>query len=71
MPTVNVKGMSCEHCKKSVMEAVAKVKGVTEVQVDLQAGLASWVNADPAAPAVVDDVKKAIKSIGFEAQASS
>lgn len=67
MPTVNVKGMSCEHCKKSVMEAVSKVEGVSEVQVDLKAGLASWTDADPASPAIVEDVKKAIKAIGFEA----
>lgn len=67
MPTVNVKGMSCEHCKKSVMEAVSKVKGVSEVQVDLKAGLASWMDTDPASPALVEDVKKAIKAIGFEA----
>lgn len=67
MPTVTVKGMSCEHCKKSVLEAVSKIKGVSEAQVDLKAGLASWTDADPASPAIVEDVKKAIKAIGFEA----
>ena len=67
MPTVAVKGMSCEHCKKSVTEAVANVKGVSAVQVDLQKGQASWTDADPASPAVLEDVKKAIRAIGFEA----
>ncbi len=67
MPTVTVKGMSCEHCRKSVTEAVSKVKGVSDVTVDLEKGLASWKDAEAGSPAV-DEVKKAIKNIGFDAQ---
>ena len=65
MPIIAVKGMSCEHCRKSVTEVVSKVKGVSDVQVDLQKGLASWQDTDPASPAM-EEVKKAITSIGFE-----
>lgn len=67
MPSVNVKGMSCEHCRKSVTEAVSKVPGVTAVEVDLKNGTASWKDADAASPASPEAVKKAIAAIGFEA----
>lgn len=66
MPSVTVKGMSCEHCRKAVTEAIAKFQGVSDVQVDLKNGLASWT-AGADAPAL-EDVKKAISGIGFEPQ---
>lgn len=67
MSEILVKGMSCEHCRKSVTEAVSKVPGVTGVAVDLATGKVTWNNADAAAPAPVDEVKKAVRAIGFEA----
>jgi copper chaperone len=67
MPTVTVKGMRCEHCRKAVTEAVAKVSGVSGVQVDLQLGLLSWQNAGPDDLAT-KEVKKAVKGIGFEVE---
>jgi len=68
MPSVTVKGMRCEHCRKSVTEAVSKLPGVASADVDLQKGQASWVDADPAAPVSPEAVKKAITAIGFEAE---
>lgn len=68
MPTITVTGMSCEHCRKAVTEAVSKVPGVTGVVVDLAGGSASWKDADPAKPASVEDVKKAVTAIGFGAE---
>ena len=67
MPEIQVKGMSCDHCRKSVTEAVANVPGVKDVQVDLASGKASWQDADAASPVPVDAVKKAVNAIGFEA----
>ena len=34
---LKVEGMSCEHCVKAIKSAVAKLPGVTDVQVDLNA----------------------------------
>ena len=34
--TYAVKGMSCEHCKKSVEKALDSLKGVNEVDVNLE-----------------------------------
>jgi copper chaperone len=33
--TYSVSGMSCDHCKVAVTEEVAKVAGVSEVDVEL------------------------------------
>lgn len=67
MPSITVKGMRCEHCRKSVTEAVSKFPGVSGVEVDLQTGTVSWQDADASAPASADEIKKAVNSIGFEA----
>lgn len=32
---LNVEGMSCEHCVKSIKKAVGEIKGVSNVEVDL------------------------------------
>jgi copper chaperone CopZ len=65
MPTVAVKGMRCENCRKAVAEAAAKVRGISGVRVDLEQGLLSWHDAGEAAPPL-EDVKKAVRNIGFE-----
>jgi copper chaperone len=33
--TLNVKGMSCNHCRTSVTEALRRLPGVARVEVDL------------------------------------
>lgn len=66
MPALPVKGMRCEHCRKSVIEAVSKLSGAAGVQVDLQKGEVSWTDADPSSPLSPDDVKKAVNAIGFD-----
>lgn len=35
--TLNVKGMSCDHCKMTVEKAVKALDGVSKVNVDLEA----------------------------------
>jgi copper chaperone len=34
----NVTGMSCEHCRQSVLEEVSELDGVESVEVDLASG---------------------------------
>lgn len=40
MTKLAITGMSCGHCKAAVEKALAAVKGVTQVQVDLAGGQA-------------------------------
>lgn len=65
MPTITVKGMSCDHCRCSVTEALSKLPGVTAVAVDLGAGTASWQG--PSDKNALEAAKKAVEAIGFEA----
>ncbi|MGW1675237.1 heavy-metal-associated domain-containing protein [Streptomyces sp. NPDC002324] len=57
-----VSGMSCGHCATSVTEEVAAVPGVSEVDVDVRAGLVTvrGETADDAA------VRAAIVEAGYE-----
>lgn len=36
--TLKVKGMSCNHCVKTIEGSVGKLKGVSDVKVDLKDG---------------------------------
>ena len=62
MPAVTVKGMSCNHCRQAVTEALQAIPGVT---VDLATGEAAWKETQPVD---VAEVKKAIVKLGFEVQ---
>lgn len=63
MPSITVKGMTCNHCRMSVTKALEALPGVSKVNVDLLSGKASYEADPPLDPAVV---KKAIEKIGFE-----
>jgi copper chaperone len=63
MPTIKVKGMSCQHCVASVTKALSELEGVNDVNVNLEAGEATFSEENP----VSDDIiKDAIARIGFE-----
>ena len=62
MPAVTVKGMSCNHCRQAVTEALQAIPDVT---VDLATGEAAWKETQPVD---VAEVKKAIVKLGFEVQ---
>ena len=62
MPVVKVKGMSCQHCAKSVTEALEGL-GATNVKVDLLSGDVTY---DEKAPIDGGTIKEAITRIGFE-----
>ncbi|MGO8944925.1 MAG: heavy-metal-associated domain-containing protein [Syntrophobacteraceae bacterium] len=38
MRTVRVKGMSCQHCVKTVKKTLEEMDGITNVAVDLESG---------------------------------
>ena len=60
--TFSVKGMTCDHCVRSVSEEVSEVPGVEEVAVDLDAGSVR-VSGEFSDDAVVAAVEEA----GYEA----
>jgi len=62
MPVVKVKGMSCQHCVKSVTEAMVKL-GAKDVKVDLLSGDVTYSESAPISAAAIKD---AITKIGFE-----
>lgn len=61
MAIIQIKGMTCQHCVASTKEALEKIPGIHDVQVDLDKGEASYSGE-------VDQkqVKEAIERIGFE-----
>ena len=42
MATVKIKGMSCQHCVKSVTDTLKGLEGVNNVEVDLEKGEANF-----------------------------
>jgi len=62
MPVIKVKGMSCQHCVKSVTEEMEKL-GAKDVSIDL---LSTEVTYAEDAPISLDAIKEAITKIGFE-----
>ncbi len=41
MTELTIQGMTCGHCKKAVEDALSSVDGVSQVEVDLDAGRAT------------------------------
>ena len=62
MATVKVKGMSCQHCVKSVTETLEKL-GAVDVSIDLLSGVVTYTEPSPIDK---DAIKAAITKIGFE-----
>ena len=63
MTIIKVKGMSCQHCVASVTKALSEIKGITDVQVNLEKGEAAF---NQQSPVPMDTIKNAITKIGFE-----
>jgi copper chaperone len=61
--TYTVKGMTCEHCVRSVTEEVSELPGVTGVDVDLASGQVTVSSDQP-----VDDaaVHAAVTEAGYQ-----
>lgn len=62
--TLNVKGMTCSHCKMAVTQALENVDGVHQVKVDLDHGKVE-VTYD-AGKATVSQMKEAVKEQGYD-----
>jgi len=62
--TLNVSGMSCEHCVKAVNNALSSLAGVKDIKVSLKDGKVSFSH-DPA-KAPLDKIEAAITEEGYE-----
>jgi copper chaperone len=61
--TYVVKGMSCGHCVEAVTAEVAKLAGVRDVAVDLDA---ATVTVESEAPLDAGAMRAAVDEAGFE-----
>lgn len=62
--TLEVKGMTCGHCKMSVEGALKELDGVTSSEVDLETGKVS-VKYDET-KVTVDAMKEAVEDQGYD-----
>ena len=63
--TVNIDGMTCENCVKSVHNVLSKIEGVQSLSVSLEYNNATVSFDDSLASA--QDIVSAIDDAGFEA----
>lgn len=64
MPTASysVVGMTCDHCVNAVRSGIARIDGVTSVDVDLTSG---QVSVESAAPVDEATVTAAVHEAGY------
>ena len=63
MALLKVKGMSCQHCVRSITKALTQLEGIQNVKVDLQKGEVLFDNTKPIA---TDRIEKAVADAGYE-----
>lgn len=61
--TYQVKGMTCGHCVAAVTSEVSGIAGVSDVQVDLEAGTVTVTADQPPSEAAV---REAVDEAGYE-----
>jgi copper chaperone len=61
MTTIQIKGMSCQHCANSVQKALTAISGIDHIQIDLAKGEATFDGQ-----ADIQVLTEAISKIGFE-----
>ncbi|TFE02002.1 copper chaperone CopZ [Jeotgalibacillus salarius] len=62
--TLNVEGMSCQHCVKAVESNVGEMSGVESVKVHLDQGTVDVDYQD--ASVTVDQIKDVIEDQGYD-----
>ena len=63
--TIEVKGMSCGHCEKTVEEGVAGIDGVRKVKADHERNVVT-VSYKGECPSI-DEIKAKVEGLGYEA----
>ena len=62
---LSVQGMTCNHCKQSVNDALERVHGVSRVEVDLATGSVTVEHEDRVG---IETLVQAIEDVGFEVE---
>ncbi|MDR2731549.1 MAG: cation transporter [Treponema sp.] len=62
--TFKISGMSCDHCKETVNRTIRGFSGVSDVNVNLQNGTASFINNSSLN--ILENIKAAIIDEGYE-----
>ena len=62
MAKIKISGMSCGHCTASVTKALSEIDGITDVQVNLENGEATYTETKAID---LEIVKGVIIKIGF------
>ncbi len=63
--TVNVDGMTCDHCVRAVTEEISKIPGVTGVNIDLRANAISPVTIASDQGVSDSDIAEAVEEAGY------
>lgn len=63
--TINVDGMTCDHCVNAVTEEISKIPGVTAVNIDLHAGEVSPVRITTGNEISDADIAAAVEEAGY------
>jgi uncharacterized protein len=61
--TLQITGMTCDHCRQAVQRALGQCKGVQSAAVDLAAGRATVTG-----PADLAELVKAVEGLGYQAK---
>jgi copper chaperone CopZ len=64
--TLDVTGMTCEHCVHAVTTELTGLDGVTAVNIDLVAGGVTPVTISSDAPVAEDALRAAVDEAGYE-----
>jgi copper chaperone len=63
MAKIKIAGMSCRHCVMAVTKALGGIDGISNVNVDLEKGEASF---DEAKPVEISVIRERIRKAGFD-----
>ncbi|QRV02302.1 heavy-metal-associated domain-containing protein [Arcanobacterium phocisimile] len=62
--TLEISGMTCGHCANHVTEELAELAGVSNINVDLNAGATSIVTFESESPISDADIREAVSEAG-------
>jgi len=63
MKTLKIRGMSCQHCVKTVKKTLEEIDGIANVSVDLATGEATF---EETRPVDGDLIREKITKAGYE-----
>lgn len=65
MPSIQVDGMSCDHCKNRVEKTVSAIPGIKSAKVNLDKKELEYEEEDKNMPIALDIIMGAIKDLGY------